>query len=234
MISYDYKCIFVHIPKNGGSSIEDILWPTPADRTEKMLWMGLVNDYENKYQTGGLQHLLATQIKQEVGAELFDHCFKFSMVRNPWDRAVSQYAYMKRRPDLRRLIGMRPWTSFKRYLSLIQKKEHVQWEAQSNFIFDESGKLCVDYVARFEDFEGGVRQILSELAQRTGRVELRNSAIPHSNQSNRAAYQSYYDDESREIVRNLYQDDIEMLGYEYGTAAPIPPPFTPELGVRSG
>jgi hypothetical protein len=81
MISDTLNCIFVHIPKSGGTSIEDVLWP--GARAESDLWMGSIDAYHNKYQTGGLQHLLARQIRQEVGVEKFSRCFRFSFVRNP-------------------------------------------------------------------------------------------------------------------------------------------------------
>src|SRR5579862_2264802 len=64
MISDALRCIFVHIPKTGGSSIEDVLWP--EERSPEDLWMGFVDDYHNKYQTGGLQHLLARQIRHLI------------------------------------------------------------------------------------------------------------------------------------------------------------------------
>ena len=107
MICRDRKIIFIHIPKTGGTSIEDVIWgPDRKRRTAEQLWMGIVAPGRNKYQTGGLQHLLATQVRKEVGVDLFNRCFKFAMVRNPWDKAVSQFVYMKTRRDLRRHIGI--------------------------------------------------------------------------------------------------------------------------------
>ncbi len=44
--------------------------------------MGTGDTNHNKYQTGGLQHLLASQIQKEVGDEIFEKFFKFTIVRN--------------------------------------------------------------------------------------------------------------------------------------------------------
>lgn len=93
MISKEKNCIFIHIPKTGGTSIENMIWQAD-EKVEKNLCMGLVSRYHNKYQTGGLQqHLLASQVKQEGGDIFFNSAFKFSMVRNPFDRILSQYHY---------------------------------------------------------------------------------------------------------------------------------------------
>lgn len=215
MISHKHRCIFIHIPKTGGASIEHIIWPSKKDKTELNLWMGFTSKYSNKYQTGGLQHLLASQVKKEVGDNTFDNYFKFTIVRNPWDKAISQYTYMKKREDLRSFIGMKKDDCFKKYLSLISTKNHVQWENQSKFILDMNQNIMVDYIGRFETFEHDVYEILHKIKMRSNILGIKIIKIPHRNKSDRSHYREYYDRESQEIVNYLYKQDIELFDYSF-------------------
>jgi chondroitin 4-sulfotransferase 11 len=208
MISHKHRCIFVHIPKCGGSSIEDVIWPGP--RTEADLWKGRISEYHNKYQTEGLQHLQARHIRQEVGASTFDSYFKFAIVRNPWDKAISQYLFLKRqRPDLRRFIGVTRFVSLRRYLLATQKRLNAHWDEQYNFVHDDEGRLMVDYVGRFEDLEGAFRHV----ARTLGLPD--DVKLPHAKAAKRKHYREYYDDETREIVARMYRRDIETFHYDY-------------------
>lgn len=206
MISHKHKCIFIHIPKCGGSSVESVLWP--ASRTESDLWMGFVSRYCNKYQTGGLQHLFAQQVRQEVGEAYFDRYFKFSFVRNPWDKAVSQFEYMKRRPDLREYIDLPDGASFKLYLSRIAKKIHVQWDMQSKFVFDDDGGCMVDYLGKFESFS-------DDFAVVAEKIGLAGISLPHVNKGERRALSHYYDEEAIGMIGDLYAEDINNFAYRY-------------------
>jgi len=211
MISYDKRCIFIHIPKCGGTSIENIIWPNHEDRSEESLWMGFVSKYHNKYQTGGLQHLLAAQVMEEVGIGIFNSFYKFAIVRNPWDRIVSQFAYMQVRPDLMEFLGMSPDTEFKSYLDLIQTKQHVQWMQQTCFILDQNRKLLVDKVGRMETFQRDCTEILNRLGFADDQFD-----ISHANRSKRKEIGFYYSDlESIQMVADIYADDIEFFGYEF-------------------
>jgi len=104
MISYKHKCIFVHIPKSGGSSINHQFLPIKVERKH------LIGNYKSRFQPieWGLQHLRASYILGEVGYDIFSKFFKFSFVRNPWDKLVSQYIYTKslQRHALREWIGI--------------------------------------------------------------------------------------------------------------------------------
>ena len=212
MISYEHECIFVHIPKTGGTSIENMIW-TQSERNVRHLCQGLVDSFNNKYQSGGLQHLLSWQIREEIGVEFFDKCFKFSVVRNPWDKAVSQYEYMKEREDLRDFIGMKRNEEFRTYRELIQTKTHVQWEHQYRFVFDENGEQLVDYLGRFENFNEEVEFIMTRLGLDRGMFGFKRK-IPHAKKSNRRHVSSYYDKESFEMVREYYKMDVELFNYE--------------------
>jgi hypothetical protein len=170
--------------------------------------MGFVDKYHNQYQTGGLQHLLATQIRTEVGTELFSIYYKFSIVRNPWDKAVSQFSSMDTRGDLRDFIEMKKGGSFKTYLELIGKKRHVQWEPQVRFLHDSNGDLLVDYIGRYESFADSVFHVLNAIGVSV-------NAIPHENASRRGPYEQYYDAESREMIAAMYAADIEAFGYSF-------------------
>lgn len=180
-----------------------MVWP--GERRVEDLWLGFISKYHNKYQTGGLQHLLAVQVRQEVGNETFRAYFKFAIVRSPWDRVISQYAYMRERPDLRSFVGMRENDSFKRYLELISKRSHVQWLPQHRFIFDDNGEPLVDYVGRFESFADDAAHIFRRLGI--------DAPVPHVNASHRRATAAYYDPESLEMVSDMYAADIRSFGY---------------------
>jgi len=208
MISHAHRCIFLHIPKTGGTSVEDAIWPPAAQRTPADLWMGFVDEFHNRYQTGGLQHLLATQVRDAVGAPTFGAYFKFAVVRNPWDKAVSQFAFMQRREDLRRFIGMQADDSFKHYLALIARKPHVQWLAQVRFVQDDDGQSLVDLIVRFETLQAGMQDVFTRLG-------LPQAPLPHLKKGRRGPYQAYYDAEAKDMVHALYQDDIRAFGYQF-------------------
>jgi len=170
--------------------------------------MGFISQYESKYQTGGLQHLFAKNIQLEVGTHIFDDYFKFSFVRNPWDKAISQFHYMRHRADLREFVGMDLDDSFHKYLALIQKKTHVQWDEQYKFIYSDDDELMVDFLGRFENFEQDVNTLVEILG-------VKMSSIPHSNRTHHRPYYEYYDNEARELVRMIYKRDITLFGYEF-------------------
>jgi hypothetical protein len=215
MISHRLKCIFVHIPKTAGTSIEFALFKD-YERTPSNLWGFHRPEFCNKHQLGALQHLRATQIRQEVGTGDFDRYFKFAFVRNPWDRMVSLYAYLTQtdrmpRQRIRDFLGISQDISFKAFVGAISESEiHPHWEEQHKFVTDENGKLIVDFIGRYEDLHQGYAYI----CQRLPRLQ-KNPSLPWRLYSRRGCYWPYYDDETREMVAEMYKEDRKLFRYSF-------------------
>ena len=96
MISHHHKCIFIHIPKTAGQSIEHcfirslgLTWETRAP---------LLLRYNDRPELGppSLAHLKYSEYSEYkyITEEQIQTYFKFAFIRNPWSRLVSIYKYM--------------------------------------------------------------------------------------------------------------------------------------------
>lgn len=156
MISHHHRCVFVHIPKNAGQSIEQVFlellgltWQTRAplllrhnDRSElgppKLAHLKWWEYVAHKYMT----------------QKPFDEYFKFVFVRNPWARVVSMYKY----------FGFHRKCSFKDFLmkdfrSRIWSEFHWFVGPQSGFICNDDGRLMIDFVGRVENLQPDFQQV---------------------------------------------------------------------------
>jgi hypothetical protein len=168
--------------------------------------MGFIDEFRNKYSTGGLQHLSARDIRTEIGEVKFQRYFKFSVVRDPYTKALSQFSYIATRPDLRSFIGMQPEDSLETYLDLIQKREHVQWAPQHTFLYDEQSNLLVDRILRFEKFEKEVSSLFEGLA-------IHSQVVPHLNKSKVQIGIDSLSRHSLATINAIYEKDFDLFGY---------------------
>ena len=93
-ISDKYELIFFHLPKCAGKSIVNCLDIKTSDKTN--VESGLI-------QTITLGHELAYW-NSKVYPEKWNKYFKFTVVRNPWDKVVSLYHFRKKENDLYKLF----------------------------------------------------------------------------------------------------------------------------------
>ena len=178
--------VFVHINKTGGMSIEKAL-----GFTEK-------------------QHFTAIESLQMIGAKKWEKVFKFSIVRNPWDKVVSQYFHRLKTNQ----IGLGDYRiDFKEWVKLTYGEQNPKYYddpkyfmPQLNWLTDNNGKLMVDFIGRFENLENDFRFICNKIGVSTD--------LPLINKSEHKEFQFYYDDETTEIVKRWFRKDIETFKYE--------------------
>lgn len=192
----EHECIFLHIPKTGGVSVS----------------YGLFGNI------GGI-HRNIRRYQRIFPQSEFERFFKFTVVRNPWDRLVSAYTYLMGGgggdKENRRFVEthVRPFADFDTFvrgwvtLENVRLKDHFR--PQTDFMRGRGGHYPLDYVARFE-------QLADEFTVITKQIGI-EADLPHMNKtsSRRRDYRSYYSDSSAEIVANVYQTDIMQLGYRF-------------------
>jgi len=222
LISHSKQFIFIHMYKTAGTSVMGVFSPYSRliDRmaydykfSRKLFGMtnrlmGWGNDGMKQF-TGFHKHAKAYEIKEKLEKKQFDSYYKFSFVRNPYDFLVSLYFYSKQfKRDPSRLV-------FKdmEYKDFLKRVISNNTASQLDFITDpHDSKLLVDYIGRFETLERDIAIIQERLDIKNGR------SVKHTNPSFKRKskdYKAYYDEESRDLVENNFQRDLDLLGYNF-------------------
>jgi hypothetical protein len=223
IISHSHKFIFIKSYKTAGTSIEaaisqycsgnDVVTPLGDyryNRDERGDWIHQSNNPGDYHQ-----HDDALTIRNSLPADIWNNYFKFSITRNPWDRAVSLFSWEKRRDSLaprKRLyhyLGI-SFDDMRKTRRLFSEFIQGDWKNNDRF-YTIDNKLCVDFVIHYER----LREDLMEVCKTIGAPP---TALPHLKSGFRRKshhYSEYYDGESRAIVTERNQNDIRLFGYEF-------------------
>ena len=198
----DNRCIFVHIPKAAGQSICRSLFGNLA---------------------GGHATLADYQII--FSRREFDSYFKFTFVRNPWDRVFSAYNFLKKgganefdRQWAPKIACYETFDNFiKRGLHTPQMVKKLHFRPQHWFLdVPYHSDISVDFVGFFEN-------IVQDFEIIKSRLNLdHDPVLKHVNQSSlnqKLDYRDFYTDETREIVGRFYCQDIKRFGYEFDNSS---------------
>jgi len=217
-VSHAHRTIFVHIPKTAGTSVEAVLG-MHGDKHDIGIrpYFNQEVDHEHLYGRD-LQHLTAAELRNLLRRDgVFDRYFKFSIVRNPWDRVVSVLAWSDQKWAKGEQLSMVEFDTAVRKLHglFVASREagrrmpvppHLR--PQSSFVLDESRESLVDFIARYERLSPDWNLICERLGIST--------ALPLRMRSHHRSYQDYYTAESRAWVAEIYAEDIHAFGYEFG------------------
>lgn len=206
LISDSHEFVFVHIRKAAGTSVRQLLERVSLPKNNSLWYKllsrnGLPVDYHNY---SFRKHANLVEAERSMPVDRFKRYFKFAIVRNPWDRLVSEFEYIKTQPSHsrhRKLSQM----SFNEYISYQAKRPAAH---QVNALMLKDGSLGCDYVGKLESLDASLA-IISE------RIKLSITALPHINKINRKDYREYYDQASRDLVARLWQKDIAAFDYHF-------------------
>lgn len=146
-------------------------------------------------------HYSASQVREHprCGEQKWEEYFKFTFVRNPYDKLVSQYHYNRGKFKLTNL-------SFYEYIKYYNEGGKIAKYPVHNYKYID---LDLDFIGKFENLQHDMNYVFDRC--KSPRIKM-----PHLNPSRHAHYTSYYNDETRAIVAELFKKDLELFDYKFG------------------
>jgi len=231
MISHQDKCLFVHIPKAAGQSIEAVFVKRMALTWQQREVLLLRPNSRPELGPPRLAHLLASEYvnKGYISQMLFEQYFKFTFVRNPWARLVSEYNY-------RRSLGAKSYQKDFRHfvLNCFPAPEDDNYQQakdfyrhilpQSHFLYDQQGTCLVDFIGKFESLQKDFDTVCQQLAINSITLSHKNKTqqkyrilgkIPwlQSYLHKEKDHREYYDNDTYDFVKHFYKEDIKNFDY---------------------
>jgi len=208
IISQGRSYIFVHIPKTGGTALATAL-ETRAMRDDI-----LIGDTPKAQRRKARLKTIKTKGRLWKHSKLSDisdavdatGMFTFTLVRNPWDRMVSYYTWLRAQSFDHPAVALAKSTGFSAFLNAQQTQISLLQNPYASYVNDQSLFFRIEHLA--DD--------LQPLWQHLG-FELSISRI---NQSARPRdWRPFYNDHDAALVQTLCAADIARSDYRFD------PPF---------
>jgi hypothetical protein len=217
IISRGRKFIFVHIPKTGGTALslalearamkDDILiGDTPKARARKGRLKGVK-------AAGRLwKHSTLSDVAGLVTPEEIASFFTVTLVRNPWDRMVSYYHWLRSQAFAHPAVGLAKAHDFSGFLNHPQTQVSVRLWPYAAYMRDAQGVERARLFVRLEHLEEDIAPFESHLG-------FRLTPLPKANESNRVRdWRGFYSDVDAALVADMCAPDIQRFGYGFDPA----------------
>ena len=191
------RCLFVHVPKAAGVAVVESLFAHRGGGHTTY------REYERLF-------------KQTYRVRDFDEYFSFAFVRNPWDRLHSAYEFLRGGGMLpadaefaRRVLL--PFPDFRAFVHEWVTPDHVRswlhFVPQVEFVKNEHGTISLSFIGRYERLHEDYEYVRTRLG-------LGGPLAERNRTASRTPWREAYDAETAAIVRHVYAEDIERLGYK--------------------
>ncbi|MGB0508190.1 MAG: sulfotransferase family 2 domain-containing protein [Pikeienuella sp.] len=217
LISHRYQFIFLKTHKTAGTSVEVALEHLCAPpgvetgmhyRDQHVSEAGIIGARGGAAQSADWRnHMSARAIRTKVGRQVWNRYYRFSIIRNPYDRMVSMFWSRMEKPD-RVVLRSAPFATV--------KSRFHQWlaaQGTSNNLnkLTIGPRLCVHYVLRYE-------HLAEDFADLTSELEGAPISLPRLKTNRRKRtehWRDYYDDQAKKHVKRSAAFELAFFGYDF-------------------
>jgi hypothetical protein len=211
IISRGRAYVFVHIPKTGGTSValalearamkdDMMLGDTPKAKKRRRR----LKDANTKGRLW--KHSTLSDIDGLVSVPDISEMFTFALVRNPWDRAVSYYTWLRAQKFDHPAVHMARAMSFDAFVADGRTLESFRATPARHYMTCADGvERCNSYI-RLESFEQDAGPLVAHLG-----FPLHISV--HNRSARQADYRRYYNDKTAGLLAQSCAEDIARFGY---------------------
>ncbi|WP_298758847.1 sulfotransferase family 2 domain-containing protein [uncultured Psychroserpens sp.] len=210
MIDHKHKIIFIHIPKCAGTSVYKFFNPDVKFdfRTPNYdIHYGWCPDRKIHMQHATSKQLVELDL---ISPEQWNTYFKFTFIRNPWDRVYSDYLWIRKTAKINDTFinYLNKSGSFSSILNddtnFDYRGDHLR--PQTDFFNDDQYKM--DFIGNFETFSVDMEKILKL-------IKADEVFDFHENikTKDKLHYSYFFSAKRKQLFEHLYQQDILKLDY---------------------
>ena len=183
-ICHKRKLIFIHVPKNAGTSIIKAMWP------EEVVFDKTIEEYKEYY------------------GEYWDKYKKFTVVRDPIDRFISAYKYARMKESgwfsVTGEEGLKKHHHYdlcnemdiNEYATYIYENPYKldRWICPQTFIIqNENKEIEIDYFVRFENLQEDLSKIGIKNIEKLNSSKIEDDSVIHLTKESKIKLYDYYD-----------------------------------------
>lgn len=217
LVSHRHRFIYVKTSKTAGTSIESYFeplcmgegeWEQASQRDEYVSPHGIIG-YRGGARPPGCRwwnHMPAWLIRERLGEDAWAGYLKFCVVRNPYERTISNFYFFRATGVLSSTPGVSDPLAFEEWLA--------SWDAVQDgdkYLID--GRLAMDACVRYETLEGDLENLCRRLA-----VPWDPARLPRFKSGMRprwASVHTLYTPRARALVAAAYAEELALFGYGY-------------------
>ncbi len=217
IINNSHQFIFIHIPKNAGTSIARYysalsrLIDIEIGATE--LGEAALPQIIERHGVG--KHAPLRRIRRVLSETSdIDSYFSFAFVRNPYERTISTFNFLKRwLPNSHATKAAKAFEPLKTVNDMLQSEfwqssgMDLMFEPQTLWVTDWDGKVIIDFWGKVESIDEGIETVNKRIGVELPAFDL------SLNRTRKSKENGLLTNQSVEILQGRYSRDFELFDY---------------------